>query len=100
MTEHTTGEIKKETRIYLLVFAALGVLTVVTVAVSYLHLTAAMGLIVALLIASAKGFLVAGYFMHLLSERKFIFSILILTAIFAIALVFLPLFAVANSIGR
>ena len=44
-----------------------------------------------LLIASVKGFLVAGNFMHLLDEVKSIYWILILSVIFFIPLFFIPL---------
>ncbi|MFQ5568834.1 MAG: cytochrome C oxidase subunit IV family protein [Rhodothermales bacterium] len=83
MSELTHEEdIKKHVRVYLAVFGALAVLTVVTVAVAYLHLSIWPALIMALLIASIKGGLVAGYFMHLVSEKKVIFWILLLTAAF------------------
>lgn len=65
-------DVKKHVRIYITVFAALAVLTVVTVAVGYLHLPIIPALIVALAIALVKGGLVAGYFMHLVSEEKLI----------------------------
>ena len=91
MSAHTVEEIKKETRVYIMVFVALAVLTVITVAVSYLHLSVWAAIAVALFIASIKGALVAGYFMHLLSERKLIYSVLILTAIFFVALMLLPI---------
>lgn len=88
--EHAEA-VKKQIRGYLIVFAALIGLTIVTVAVSYLHLNILMAVLVALFIAGIKGSLVAAYFMHLISERKAIFWILYLTAIFFIALIFLPL---------
>ena len=44
-----------------------------------------------LFIATIKGSLVAGYFMHLISERKLVYAVLILTLIFFLALIFLPL---------
>jgi cytochrome c oxidase subunit 4 len=91
MSAHTVEEIKKETRVYIMVFVALAVLTVITVAVSYLHLSVWAAIAVALFIASIKGALVAGYFMHLLSERKLIYSVLILTAIFFAVLMLLPI---------
>jgi cytochrome c oxidase subunit IV len=72
-------EIQKHVRTYVLVFASLAVLTVVTVAVAYLHLSIVPALIVALFIATVKGSLVAAYFMHLISERKVIYSLVILT---------------------
>ena len=51
-------------RNYLWTYAALGVLLVATVAVSYLPL-GALGVLVALLIATSKALLVAMVFMHL-----------------------------------
>ncbi len=75
-------DIKKHVRVYMMVFGALAVLTVVTVAVAYLHLSPWPALIVALIIASVKGSLVAAYFMHLISEQKVIRWILIMTGVF------------------
>lgn len=91
MSDSHAEHVKKETRVYLAVFAALAVLTVVTVAVSYLHLTLALAVAVALAIAAVKGSLVASYFMHLISERTAVYALLLLTAIFLLALIFLPL---------
>lgn len=65
-------EIKKHVRIYISVFGALAVLTVVTVGVGYLHLPMLPALIAALVIASIKAGLVAAYFMHLVSEERVI----------------------------
>jgi caa(3)-type oxidase subunit IV len=48
---------------------------------------------VALAIACAKAFLVAGFFMHLISERKMIYGLLIFTACFFLGLMFLTLSA-------
>lgn len=88
--EHTHEEIKKHVRIYIAVFAALAVLTLVTVAVSYLHLSPLKAVGVALLIATVKASLVALFFMHLISEKQIIFSILALTVIFFAVLLALP----------
>ncbi len=65
-------DVKKHVRIYITVFAALAVLTIVTVAVGYLHLPMIPALIVALVIATIKAGLVAAYFMHLVSEERLI----------------------------
>jgi cytochrome c oxidase subunit 4 len=46
----------------------------------------AVTIAVALFIASIKAFLVAGYFMHLLSEKKMIYSMLAITVVFFFAL--------------
>jgi cytochrome c oxidase subunit 4 len=66
------------------------VLTIVTVAISYLHLAVPIAVTVALFVATVKGALVAGYFMHLVSEKKLIYAVLALTVVFFIALMALP----------
>jgi cytochrome c oxidase subunit 4 len=95
-TEHAV-DIDHHVKIYITVFVALMVLTIVTVAISYLHLPIAMAVTVALLVATVKGSLVACYFMHLISEKKLIYAVLALTVIFFIALLALP--AVTHSDG-
>jgi len=75
---------------YYAVFVALLCLTAVTVGVSYLHLTRPLAITVALIIATIKAGLVAAVFMHLISERKVIYAVLILTALFFIILLALP----------
>ena len=89
MSAHSPEHVHKQVKIYKLVFAALAVGTVVTVLAANVHLGIIIGIIVALIIALVKGSLVAGYFMHLFSERKLIYGILALTAVFAIAMVVL-----------
>ena len=74
----------------MLVFVTLMVLTIVTVAISTLHLNVGAAITVALIVATIKGSLVASYFMHLVSERRVIYATLILTAIFFLLLMFLP----------
>ena len=76
---HSAEEINKHVRGYMIVFGSLAALTIVTVAVSYLDLSIWPALILALVIATFKGGLVARYFMHLKDEQKIIFYILILT---------------------
>ena len=90
--EHNVEAIRKETRTYIGVFIALAVLTVLTVAVSYFHMPPVLAIGVALLIAAFKGSLVAGFFMHLLHERKLIYWLLILTVIFFLFLLLYPTF--------
>ena len=79
-------DIQKHVRVYMMVFGALAVLTVVTVAVAYIHLPILPALTVALLIASIKGGLVACYFMHLISEKKVIFWMLAVTVVFLLCM--------------
>ena len=83
--------VKAEVRKYMMVFAALMVLTFVTVAVSYIHLSITPAVILALFIAMIKASLVGGYFMHLISERQAIYALLIFTVFFFLGLMILPL---------
>ena len=90
MSAHTPEEVKHQVKIYIRVFLALAILTVVTVAVSYFHLPILWAVGVALVIATFKGSLVAAFFMHLSSEKKIIASVLLLTVFFFLALLLLP----------
>lgn len=75
-------EVKKHVKVYYTVFAVLLFCTVLTVAVSYLHLEMPLAITVALLIAAFKGSLVALFFMHLSAEKKVIYSVIALTSVF------------------
>ena len=85
-------QIRKHVRIYLTVFAALAVLTVGTVLASYLDVSTPIAVVIALIIASIKATLVASYFMHLISENKAIYAILILSVLFLIMVLLVPTF--------
>jgi cytochrome c oxidase subunit IV len=87
-------DIDKHVRIYITVFVALMALTLITVAVSRFHLPVPIAVTVALLVATIKGSLVACYFMHLISEKKLIYAVLVLTAAFFVALIALPILTV------
>jgi len=91
---HDAADIDRHVRVYITVFVALMALTIVTVAISYLHLPLPIAVTVALVVATVKGSLVAVYFMHLISEKKLIYAVLGLTAVFFIALLGLPFFTV------
>jgi cytochrome c oxidase subunit 4 len=90
MTGDHAVDIDRHVRVYVTVFVALMVLTIVTVAISYLDLAVPMAVTVALFVATVKGALVAGYFMHLVSEKKLIYAVLALTVVFFLALMALP----------
>jgi cytochrome c oxidase subunit IV len=83
-------DVRKHMGQYYVVFVALICLTAVTVGVSYLHLARPLAIAVALVIASIKAGLVAAVFMHLISEKKVIYAVLILTALFFALLLALP----------
>ena len=94
---HHDVDIDKHVRTYIIVFVSLMVLTVITVGVYYLHLSFAAAIGLALLIATVKASLVACYFMHLISERKLIYAVLVLTVVFFFGLLLGP--AVTESLN-
>jgi len=55
---------------YLLVFVALGILTGLTVALSYLPISHHVGIALAIAIATTKCALIATFFMHLKTENR------------------------------
>lgn len=82
-----THDISKHVKTYIAIFVALLVGTVVTVGLYYVHFNSvAMTIAVALLIASLKSYLVAGFFMHLNAEKRTIYAIMAVTVFFFIAL--------------
>src|SRR5690606_4914598 len=96
MTTDHAADIDRHVRIYVTVFVALMVLTIVTVAISYLDLSVPMAVTVALLVATVKGTLVACYFMHLVAEKKLIYIVLGLTALFFLVLLTVPILTHSN----
>jgi len=86
----STDDVKKSIKIYLCVFGALAVLTVITVLATKLHIGIAGGIALALLIASVKGSLVASYFMHLIHERTVLYWIIGLCGVFFVLMILLP----------
>ena len=91
--EHFSHHVRR----YLIVFVALLVGTVVTVLASFIPFPSReINIAVALVIASCKAFLVAGFFMHLISERKMIYGILGFTVFFFTGLMALTLWSFAD----
>lgn len=90
ISSHDHADIDKHVRTYILVFAALMVLTLVTVGISYLDLSTGPAVALALVVASVKGGLVAGYFMHLVDERRFIYWVLAITLFFFLFVLLFP----------
>jgi cytochrome c oxidase subunit 4 len=94
--EDHAADIDRHVRVYITVFVALMVLTIVTVAIARFHLPMPVAVSVALLVATVKGTLVACYFMHLISEKKLIYAVLVLTVVFFAALLALPVMTHSN----
>jgi len=90
MSASDAESIRKQTRAYVVVFVTLMIMTILTVAVSSFHMPVGLAILVALVIASFKGSLVAAVFMHLSHERKLIYWVLLLTVIFFVVLMAIP----------
>ena len=84
------AEVKKSVRAYMTVFVTLMVFTVLTVAASRFHFAVPIAITIALIIAAMKGSMVAAVFMHLSHERKAIYGALLLTLVFFIVLLAIP----------
>jgi cytochrome c oxidase subunit 4 len=95
-TSDHAADIDRHVRVYITVFVTLMALTIITVGISYLHLPLPLAVTAALLVATVKGSLVACYFMHLISEKKLIYAVLGLTAVFFVVLLALPVVTVHN----
>jgi len=88
-----TNDVAVQVKNYLTVFGALLVLTVVTVAVSYVQMPTTPAVALGIAIATAKALLVAMFFMHLNHERRLIYLALILTVVLFAALIGLTLWS-------
>ena len=95
--EHSVEEIQQHIRRYLIIGVALMIGTGLTVWASLINFgSREWNIVAALIIASGKGFLVAGFFMHLISERKMIYAVLSFTGFFFAALMFLTLWSMTR----
>ena len=91
MSDNDHGHIQEHIKVYLTVFGALGFLTLLTVAASYMDVSSTEAIFLALTIATIKASLVAGYFMHLITEKQTIIWLLTLTFIFFLFCMFIPM---------
>ena len=93
------AEVQKTVRAYFMIGAALLVFTGITVAANQFHFALPIAVTVALIIACMKGSMVAAVFMHLSHERKWIYGALLLTVLFFIILMTVPIFTTMDTIG-
>lgn len=99
--EHAAHDVSKHIRAYLMVGGTLLLFTGITVALSYVNFgTQKANVAVAMLVATFKAGLVAAIFMHLSSEKRMIYRILIFTAFFVLGLFFLTYLAWYDPIVR
>jgi cytochrome c oxidase subunit 4 len=97
MSDHSHADIAKHIKIYIFVFVALLIGTIITVWLNSIHFDSkGVTIGIALLVAFVKAALVACYFMHLISEKKMIYVILAFTAFFFIGMMFLTLWTYAD----
>ena len=96
MAKESKESIEHHIQTYIRVFIALGVLTVITVAVSYLNVSFIEAFFIAMTVATIKGSLVLGYFMHLITEIQMIIWILVATVTTFIILMFIPLISLTD----
>jgi cytochrome c oxidase subunit IV len=91
---HGTHDVSKAVRTYLIIFGALIMGTILTVWASYIDFgSPGINIIVALVIATIKGGLVVGFFMHLIDERQVIYGVLGATVFFFAGLMYITLWS-------
>ena len=93
------AEVKKSVRSYMTVFVMVLVFTVLTVTASRFHLAVPVAITLALVIAAMKGSMVASVFMHLSHEKRAIYGALLLTIVFFLVLLFIPVLSMMDHIG-
>ena len=93
-------DIAKQVKLYQIIGAILIAGTIITVMASNVHLGVILGIVVAIIIATVKGTLVAGYFMHLFAEKRLIYGVLALTAVFIVVMIGLLLFSYGDQQGQ
>ena len=98
MSDHS-DDVSKHIRGYLIIGGTLILGTILTVLASQVDLGHGWNIVLALVIATVKASLVALYFMHLISEKKLILWVMLLTVAFFIVLLLVPVFTVADRIG-
>lgn len=93
MSDSPSESYKTYTRKCLLIFLAVACGTGLMVGASFATLASSVRIALILAIACGNAFLVAGYLMHLISERKTIYTLLALTVFLFVALMGLTVWA-------
>jgi cytochrome c oxidase subunit IV len=90
MSDHP-DDVSKHIRGYLIIGGTLIIGTILTVLASQIDLGHHWNVVLALVIASFKASLVALFFMHLISEKQLIYTVLGFTAFFFLGLMFITI---------
>ena len=93
-----TSQSASSVRVYLTVFAALALLTALTVGISELHLARSAAVLMAVFIAGVKASLIVLFFMHLKFEKGWIHWALLTALFLVLVLIFLVLPDVGTSV--
>ena len=99
MTTEQTIEFRRHLRAYVGVFVALLIGTLLTVLASEISVAMRWHITIALLIATVKALLVAGFFMHLVREKRPIYAILVFALVFFAGLMALSVLAMADQVN-
>ena len=94
--ENHVEDIQHHIKVYVNVFIALAILTVITVAVSFLDVSFIEAFFIAITVATIKGSLVLSFFMHLLEEKPAVIWILATTMVAFLILMFIPLISLTD----
>ena len=92
MSDHA-DDVSKHIRGYLIIGGTLLLGTILTVLASYVDIGQGWNITLALVIATVKASLVALFFMHLISEKQMIYTVLAFTACFFVSLMLITISA-------
>ncbi|MBK9137181.1 MAG: hypothetical protein IPM17_00170 [Verrucomicrobia bacterium] len=96
MSDNNSQALQQEARRHLIIFGAVALGTILIVLSSFAPLATGVKIAAVLAVAIAQASLVAGFLMHLITEKRMVISSLVLTAIFFVALIFLPFLSEAD----
>jgi len=80
--EEEIEEVRRHVRQHKIIALGLVAATVLTICVSLTSLNPSLKIAIAMAIACTQGFLIVAFFMNLISEKKMIFSVLVVTVLF------------------
>ena len=87
-----TQDIQKEVKGYFVVFGCLLSLTAITIlaVTALIKMNVTLAIVFALTISTIQASLIVSSFMHIISQKQLVYTVLILTIIFVLGLFFLP----------
>lgn len=102
-TEEDIQSVKKHVKQHVVIAVAIAIGTLTTLWSSQTNFGSfSLNVAITLLIAAVQAFMVAGFFMHLLSEKKMIYCFLVFTAVFFVVMMAVTFWArmPANVVGH